>query len=76
MKSKLYLISADRETMKEFVYGELIHHTASSQFSNQTEMRDGTDGLYIHINENYENAFIRACDAYGVTIRWNEKAAA
>ncbi|MBO7450872.1 MAG: hypothetical protein J6U54_10940 [Clostridiales bacterium] len=76
MLSLMYLISADKETMEGFVYDELLNHTGSSQIAYKSDMRDGTEGLYIHVNDNYRKSFVEACNAYGVTIRWNEKEAA
>ena len=73
---RLYLISADRETMKEFVYAELTNHTEEVRIAYKNDMRDGSEGLYLRIGEHYEKWFLKACNAYGVTIRWFEKEAA
>lgn len=70
LKFKTYIVSADKEALKEFIYEELLNHT-SSPIAQKYDTIDGTYGLLIHVTDHYEPFFIQACAAYGIKIMWH-----
>lgn len=70
---RIYLIRADVESMKEFVYRELICRD-SIKILHKAEMNDGMENIYVAVDLSMTKYFLVACDVYGINIRWsNEK---
>ena len=74
--NKMYILDADREAMKEFVYEVLVPHTASIHLGYKIGGSEN-ERLLVHlVNEDLEKWFVKACNAYNVTIMYSEKEAA